>query len=144
MTDVVHVLLGAALVAIGILAAAIADRIRGVRLMRGTSGAATQPRSAVPVHTAVPGTRSVKPRGARASVPRTSSSPSSDRSVSGDAADANCHAAVADEVIAALVASGHPKPLATEAVWGCGQPERESVESWTLAALRRCVRGVVS
>lgn len=143
MTEFVHVLLGAALVTIGILAAAIADRIRGVR---GTSVyTATQPRSAVPVHAAVRVTAPAKPRRARASVPRTSSSPSSaERTVSTDAVDANGHSTTADEVIAALVAFGHPKPLATEAVRGCGQTERETVESWTLAALRRCARGVVS
>ena len=34
MTDVLHMLFGAALVAIGVLAAALADRIRGIRISR--------------------------------------------------------------------------------------------------------------
>jgi Holliday junction resolvasome RuvABC DNA-binding subunit len=52
--------------------------------------------------------------------------------------------AMADDVIAALMAAGYKKPIATEAALGCGQAERATIEHWTRAALRRCAKGVAS
>jgi len=52
--------------------------------------------------------------------------------------------AAADDVIAALVAAGHKKQVATEAVWGCSAAERATVEDWARASLRRCARGGMS
>jgi hypothetical protein len=148
MNDVAHVLLGAALAAIGVVATAVADRIRGGARRGGNvapdarppSIALPQPMVRVPVPT------SAKPRGVRASVPRTSPSLSPSDTISGRSfpAEVKRHSAIADEVIAALVASGHRRPIATAAVWACNQDARGTVESWTFAALRHCAQGVTS
>jgi hypothetical protein len=129
LNDLLHVLVGAILVAIGILAAALADRIRGLRV---SSRAAEAPQSrrpvAEPIRVATPVDLVQSPPVA---AKRKSDLPAQTRGM-------------ADEVIAALVAAGYKKPVATDAVWDCGQSERATAESWTLAALRRCAKGAVS
>jgi hypothetical protein len=122
-TAILNALFGAALVAIGILAAALADRIRGIRgvhLGRATAreadrefGAARARRStAAPIHVVEPALASPK-----------------------------ATKTAADDVIAALVAAGYKKSVATAAAWGCSTAERTTIEAWTRAALRHCARG---
>jgi hypothetical protein len=128
-TAALELLLGAALVAIGVLAAALADRIRGHRPAREV----TAPRASRPAAPAADPIRVVEPADLlpRPAAPKR-------RAESPKAQDG------ADEVIAALVAAGYKRPIATEAVWSCGPDDRASVEDWTRAALRRCARGGMS
>lgn len=136
-TALLNMLFGAALVALGVLATALADRIRGLRVSRRdaeprerTTRAPSVP--AQPAYAAIPVVetgelpRSPKPRVPRATEPKAA------------------NAEGGDDVIAALVASGYKKALATEAAWACSAPERTTVEGWTVAALRRCARGGMS
>jgi hypothetical protein len=116
-SNVLPMLFGAALVAIGVLAGALADRIRGLRISRDR--AINAPRAAIQVVESEP-----KPK--RAVVP-----PSLAKMES-----------AADTVIAALVAAGYKKSIAAEAVWGCGATDRASIEDWTRAALRRASGGM--
>lgn len=122
MADVLYALLGGALVVFGILAAAVADRVRGIRAQqRTTERPAAAPRTAVRSEQAEP--EPVKlPR------PRTEVRVRE----------------MADDVIAALVASGYKKAEAAEAAWGCGATERATIEGWTMAALRRAGKGAPS
>lgn len=128
-------LLGAAFVSIGVLASALADRIRGLRVSR--EGYAPRERAnrvtSMPVAPApvipVMEVRSAPPKPPR--VPRVE--PKATGTTDGG-----------DDVIAALVAAGYKKPVATEAVWACGPAERASIERWTRAALVRCARGGMS
>jgi len=136
---VLSMLLGAALVAIGVLAAALADRVRGLRVSReaaprerASRATIAQPqRSAIPVVEAEELLRSVPVAVTKPRAPRTE--PKVPASIEGG-----------DDVIAALVASGYKKPVATEATWACTSAERATVEGWTTAALRRCARGGLS
>ncbi len=128
LNSVLFMLLGAALVAVGVLAAALADRIRGQRSARDSQpreprAARAQPastRSLIPVVELSRSTPVVPP-----AKPQRPKQPSADG---------------ADDVIAALVASGFKKPIATEATWACSVAERATVEGWTASALRRCAR----
>jgi|HubBroStandDraft_6_1064221.scaffolds.fasta_scaffold1213418_1 hypothetical protein len=136
LNDFLHVLVGAFLVAIGILAAALADRIRGLRVSSRAAEApqsrrpAAEPRSAEPLRVVTPADLVQE---APANAKRAGKPESQDRDKGR-----------ADAVISALVGAGYKKPIATEAVWSCGRAERETVEGWTTAALRRCARGAVS
>jgi hypothetical protein len=135
MQNTLFMLLGAALVAIGVLAAAAADRIRGLRISRepaprerasrAPSAPAQQERQAIPVVELPPTAVATKPRQPRESKIAASTDGG-------------------DDVIAALVAAGYKKPIATEATWACSAPERATVEGWTASALRRCARGGLS
>jgi hypothetical protein len=136
LNSVLFMLLGAALVAVGVLASALADRIRGLRSARETSPQRERPSRATsaPARTAIPvvelpqSTPVVPP-----AKPQRRVEPKPQSSTDG-----------ADDVIAALVASGYKKPIATEATWACDAAERATVERWTAAALRRCARGAMS
>jgi len=126
-TAILNMLFGATLVAIGVIAAALADRIRGVRLVRERPTAGT--RATTPARAAdvvAPESERVKPE--RARVPRSEEKMGQ----------------MADDVIAALVAAGYKKPIAAEATWGCSVAERATVEIWAAAALRRSARGGMS
>lgn len=124
MTNVLYMLLGGVLVVFGIMAAAVADRVRGIQAGGRAERQAVAPRAAAPVeHEAEPDR--VKPQAAR---PR---------------AEARTRE-MADDVIAALVESGYKKAVASEAAWGCGAAERATIESWTMAALRRAGKGAPS
>lgn len=135
-TSVLYMLLGALLVTAGVLVSALAERIRGLRSAREVpvpreraSRAQSQPvRQAIPVEEVadLPRAAAVKHR-----APRVESKP-----------QANTDGG--DDVIAALVAAGYKRPIATEATWACGAGERASIEGWTAAALRRCARGGMS
>lgn len=136
MQNTLSMLLGAALVALGVLAAALADRIRGLRVSRE----AAQPRagrdkipsargSAIPV---------VEPAELLRPAPKVRVSRQESKSAPTTSTDGG------DDVIAALMAAGYKKPIATEATWACSMAERATIEGWTAAALRRCARGGMS
>jgi hypothetical protein len=136
LNNVLFMLLGAALVAVGVLAAALAERLRGLRGTRevaprerpSRAPAAHSARTAIPVvETAELFRAPTPPKPQRRVEPKPQ--PSADG---------------ADDVIAALVASGYKKPIATEATWACSIAERATVEGWTASALRRCARGGMS
>lgn len=140
-SDALHILFGAALVAIGVIAAAVgpalADRIRHGRIPRETTPrervprekTSHAPRTAIPV---------VEPADLlRAPTPKVPRAPRNESKVVASTDGG-------DDVIAALVAAGYKKPIATEATWACSSAERATVESWTAAALRRCARGGMS
>lgn len=123
-TAAIDVLFGAALVAIGVLASALADRIRSIRAERKTQERAVR-----------------KVTVAESESARSAPVPQKSEPVVRAPRSSSIGGTVASDVIAALVASGYKKPLATEAVWSCGLHERGSVEVWTRAALRRCASG---
>lgn len=131
MQNTLFMLLGAALVAIGVLAAAAADRIRGLRISREAAPRERAPRApSVPAQQerqAIPVVELPRP-----TVPK---QPKAPPKAANDGSD---------DVIAALVATGFKKPVAAEATWACSAAERATVESWTAAALRRCARGGMS
>lgn len=138
LSNVLPMLLGAALVAVGVLAAALADRIRGLRVSREVA-----PRERASRAQGAPAAISVVDpgdllRAAPAAAP--AKPPRAQRAESRSAASAEG----GEDVIAALVAAGYKRPIATEATWACGAGERASIEGWTRAALMRCARGGVS
>lgn len=110
-------LYGGGLVAVGVLAHALAERIRDVRVSR--TEAPRAPRASIPV------VEQPAPRAATR-VPKPTTKASTDGG---------------EDVIAALVTSGYKKAVATEAAWACGPAERATVEAWIANALRRCLRG---
>lgn len=130
MIHILYMLLGAVLVMLGILAAALSDRIRGICLVREVVPRERPARAAISVVEPVEVFRAApapaKQRAPRAE-PKTAAIPEG-----------------GDDVIAALVASGFKKPVATEATWACSAAERATVENWVASALRRCARGGVS
>jgi hypothetical protein len=129
LSNVLFMLLGAGLLGLGILAAAIADRIRGIRAAReATPRDRTSRVQTAPVPTADPAPALKPVRMVRAE-PKT---------------DPKINAEIGDEVIAALVGFNIKKSIATEATWACPAGERASIEGWTAAALRRCARGGAS
>jgi uncharacterized membrane protein YgcG len=99
-------LLGAALVIAGVLASALADRIRGLRVERRVAKrAATEDPNLV---------MATEPK--MRSKAETIAKP------------------LGDQVMLALVQSGYTKPIAKAAVWSCKTPDRASLEQWTKAA----------
>jgi hypothetical protein len=131
MQNTLSMLLGAALVAVGVLVAALADRIRATRAAREQVPRERAPRvqqspAAIPVvePAELPRTPPVPP-----AKPQRRVEPKPQLNTDG-----------ADDVIAALVASGYKKPIATEATWACSVAERATIEGWTASALRRCAR----
>jgi hypothetical protein len=135
MLNIPSMLLGAVLVAIGVLAAALAERIRGPRITREAASRARTSRTpsvsaAIPVVEPVELFR-MQPPVAKPHVPRPA--PASAPKTEGG-----------DDVIAALIATGYKKPIATEATWACSATERATLEGWTVAALRRCAQGARS
>jgi hypothetical protein len=137
LSNILFMLLGAALVAAGMLSSALADRIRGVKIVREAQPRAgrqsTSAATAVEVRavSAVAATAELRATPAKAIRAR---------------ADLKPVAATegGEDVIAALVGSGYKRPIATEATWACTAAERATVEVWTASALRRCARGGLS
>lgn len=120
-STVLAMLFGAALVAIGVLAAALADRIRGLRSTRHVERNERVARAARPASTPIEVVEAdLVPEPARGSGVRD----------------------MAKDVVAALVASGYKKPIAAAAVDACTQAERATIERWTSAALRRARGGL--
>lgn len=110
-------LLGAALVALGVLAAALADRIR-----------ALTPRGAVPRAEIAPGTPTIDATAEPAPI-----------KIRATRAETKIqHYNSSEDVVAALVAAGYKKAFAAEAAKSCSGSERATIEDWTRAALRRC------
>lgn len=134
LSNVLFMLLGAALVAVGVLSGALADRIRGAR---DAKPRAERP-SRAPAIPVVGPAELLRPAPAAPPVP--AKAPRAPRAESKLAAATE----VADDVIAALTAAGYKKPVAAEATWACTAAERATVETWTASALRRCVRGGLS
>jgi hypothetical protein len=130
MQNTLYMLLGAALVALGVLAAALADRIRGLRISREAA-----PRERAPRAPSVAALQERQPPPVvelqRATMPKTPKAARTEQKTTNDGGD---------DVIAALVAAGYKKLTATEATWACSAVERTTVESWTASALRRCAR----
>jgi hypothetical protein len=135
-------LLGATLVAIGVLAAAVADRIRGLRVLRETLARVqalegelfiptrsrpTTSASSAPLASVVTPANIVPPVEALRPTKPHATRPSTDG---------------AEDVVAALVAAGYKKQIATDAALACSGAERATIEDWTRAALRRCAREV--
>lgn len=120
MTGVLYALLGGALVILGVLASAVADRVRGIRVN------SKHPTSAV----------AVEPMRAR---------PRPDPEVIRQARRAFESTLPGEhDVVAALVASGYKRAVAAEAARGCDAADRSTIESWTAAALRRAGKGAPS
>lgn len=138
MQNTLFMLLGAALVAIGVLAAAAADRIRGLRISREPAPRERSTRSQSP---ATQQERQPTQQ-ARQAIPvvELPRAPKQPKTPPGPKVETEG----GDDVIAALMATGFKKPVATEATWACSAAERATVESWTAAALRRCARGGMS
>ena len=139
MQNTVYMLFGAALVCLGILASALADRIRGLRVSRDgrevREGRESTARSSRVVPTSAPRgpiqvVEATEPPRKPAATRRAETKTQAEEG--------------GDDVIAALVASGYKKAQATEAAWACTPSERATVEHWTAAALRRCARGGMS
>ncbi|HSX22380.1 MAG TPA: hypothetical protein VLE97_06345 [Gaiellaceae bacterium] len=131
-TSVLYMLLGAALVAVGVLASALADRIRGLRASRE-----------VPQPRALRTEKGAPQRGAISVVEPTEvlrSGPVKPRTVRAEQKANTTEGG--DDVIAALVGSGFKKATAAEATWACTAAERGTIEGWTAAALRRARGGL--
>lgn len=139
MTNALYMLLGAAFVAIGVLAAALADRIRGLRISRDAAPRDRGDRApsvpAQPARAAIPVVDHAELH--RATPPKQPRPPRAEPKVVASSEGG-------DDVISALVAAGFKKPVATEATWACTAAERATVEIWTATALRRCARGGMS
>jgi hypothetical protein len=131
-TTILAMLFGAALVAVGVLSAALADRIRGIRSQRERPITAPRTvRTAQPIEVIEPELVTVPtkpPRRAEAKIQQ----------------PIPVEGHMANDVIAALVAAGYKKTQATEAAWGCNTADRTSIEAWVTAALRRCAQGGAS
>lgn len=132
LSNILHTLLGAALVSIGFLLAMLAERLKAARADRTAQVSRPQPlRAPIPVvepADLLRSTPAVKPARATRAEPK----PAEPK------ADANTE--IADEVINALVMAKHKRPLAVEATWACTAAERTTIESWMAAALRRCAQ----
>ena len=126
MNDVGPMLLGAGLVAIGVLAAALADRIRGIRVARETGHQRASRRLIAPIPESAEPPRSTNQTRSRAE--------SRVRASTQTATDG------AEDVIAALVAAGYKRQIAVEATHACGAADRATVEGWARAALSACLR----
>jgi hypothetical protein len=125
-------LFGAALVAIGVLATALADRIRGIRSQRERPIAALRAAcAAAPIEVIEPAPVTLPTKQSR----RAEAKVQQPIPVEGH---------MANDVIAALVAAGYKKSQATEAAWGCSTSDRTSIEAWVTAALKRCAQGGAS
>lgn len=127
-----HMLFGAFLVALGVIASAFADRLRGLRIERDTAKIRTTGTSSSRVKSAPIADAIVVE-----AVEDPPSRPLKTRRAEPDAG-------MATEVITALVASGYKKSAASEAAWSCTAAERKTIEGWTRAALRAASKGVTS
>ena len=151
-SNITFMLFGAMLCAIGVLASALADRVRGIY----RANREAHPEWSEWVEEPVAAPRARRPRATKAAdtifvpdeplravdpVELIHTKPASLRRAPRSESKA---AEGAEDVIAALVAAGYKKAIATEAAWGCGPAERSSVEEWTRAALRSCAKGGVS
>lgn len=132
LSNVLFILLGGTLVSVGILVAALADRVRGLRAAREAAPHKQPSRvQSTPAGiTVIESAELLRPAPAAKPVRAPRVEPKASVSAEGG-----------EDVISALVAAGYKKPIATEATWACSAGERGTVESWTASALRRCTRG---
>lgn len=117
--DILTLLLGAALVSIGVLAGGLADRIRGMRFERRMGAAPMLPRPAA--------TTAKTPRAARAPHAQRQSIPLAE---SGSKK-------LGEGVMAFLTNAGYTKSEAAMAVSSTPDSERNTMESWMRAALTK-------
>jgi hypothetical protein len=121
-SPILNMLLGAALVVIGVLATALADHIRCLHVTRKVIPQAPPVLgSPTPLH--------VSPAKPRATPPTIQNWPR----------DTVARPADMEVVVTALICAGYKKQIANEAACACSNVERSTVEDWTRAALRRCV-----
>lgn len=148
LSNVLFILLGASLVAVGVLTAALAERLRGnapteekrPRAVRTVVAESTEtPRTPSVTRSVREVTPLVTPPTTVAEMSRT---PTVTRATRAETKIAS-HGP-GENVISALVAAGYKRPMATEATWACDKAERASIGTWTAAALRRCAPGGVS
>lgn len=134
LIDLMFILLGAGLLSLGVLSGALADRIRGIRLMRAVTREAreTPPREAQRVREPAE-----QPKRAERVPPTPAASPPRGTPIPHNAG-------MAADVIAALVNAGYRKSAAAQAASACTPSEQMSLSGWVLAALRRCSRSEVS
>jgi hypothetical protein len=148
LSNVLLMLLGAALVAIGVLASALADRVRGIVATRSSARELPVRVASTPAVPAVPTAPATTPRVARGSGPvpipaKTKASMPADTVYVPDRGPlARDGQELANDVIAALVGFGYKKAAATAATWACPATDRATIELWTAAALRRARGGV--
>lgn len=116
MHDLGALLVGSGLVAVGVLVAAVADRIRGLRTTRGP--VADRP------------SRATRATATTRTPPRTVQTPTATEMMQRD-------------VVAALVGAGYRKTVAVTAADACTLHDRATLETWTAAALR-CAQGGLS
>lgn len=135
LNNVLFLLLGAGLVSIGFLATALAERIRGHHVPREME---TEPRlksnraqrvTVIPVSAPAEAAETLHPTSTARSPRAARTEPKAITNEDGS------------DVIAALMAAGYKKPVATAATWACSVAERTTIEGWTTAALRRCALG---
>ena len=166
---VLDMLLGGALVAAGFLSAALADRIRGLRVSRERAPTSSREQvvRAVSARPAIGEVETARQDASSCRVEcfqaphvvgmmgktRTSVEASQAPHVMGMVGKTGTSV---DEkidpidprlepvVVAALVAAGYKRSFAVGAVQGVGPHERATIEGWTRAALRRCARGGAS
>lgn len=140
MTNVLHMLLGAMLVALGVVAAAAADRIRGLRVSRDARDPAPRERGGRAASVPPPMPRTIQVT----EVPEFRAAPAKPSRAPRAESPKVAGSDGGDDVIAALVGAGYKKPIATEATWACGAGERASVETWVASALRKAGKSVRS
>lgn len=136
LANVGFMLLGALLLAGGVLVSSLADRIRDLRATRREGHQATRPsrRAAGP---AAPKMASTDPLD-------TIFVPDADPVAATRRKPAPADTGMAVDVVNALVAAGYNKRAAASAVQACGAAERGSLADWTRAALRRSHEGAAS
>ena len=128
LSNVLFILLGAALASVGFLTAALTERIRN----HPARGTAPRTRTKSSQETTVIPVIAPTPRIASSAIaPSTPQRPEPRANMEGGS-----------DVINALIQAGYPRRTATGATWACEAAERASLESWTVAALRRCAQGV--
>ena len=151
LNNALFLLLGAGLMAIGVLAAALAERIRGFRPMETDRPEAQERRAPRPSIITIADAPEMprSPTITRAPARSQTASDSTEMSRSPTVTRASRAARAAtpnlgDDVIAALVTTGYKRPIATQATWACDEAERMTIELWTAAALRRCGQSSLS
>ncbi len=110
--------IGAVLVCLGVVAGAVADRIRGSRFTRERTSTPAAPREVREVR---------EPRPARAKT----------ASDGATMATTDAHQAMARDVVSTMVNAGYGRPEAIAAAQACRGSECSTIESWVRAALRR-------
>lgn len=158
LNNVLFMLLGAGLVAVGFLTAALAERLRGASALamatpehpeaHGQERRVPRPRpSIIPIDEPLEMPRAKPPAPHLTAdklaemMPR---SPTVTRASHAARTEMKSIPNFGNDVIAALVAAGYKRPIAAEATWACGEAERMTIENWTASALRRCGRGGLS